>query len=161
MKKVASLSIKSLGYTAKTLRKIVDENAGQATFIGRMTGVAVEMFQGESSNGDYVGFRGSFAAINKEGEIQEASTAFFPSSISNRLKEVLSNGTTEVEINADIYVSENEKSASGYAYVCEPVLSDITKAKSEKLKGALTHNLPIQLALAYDNKDTAKKSAKK
>lgn len=157
MKKLASISPKTLGFSAKEIRKIV-EDKGQAVFIARVCGVAASYFTGESSNGEYIGFKGSFAATTLHGEILESGVAFFPATIAKPLRDAFENGQTEIEVMADIFAQESEKNASGYAYICEPVLSDLSRQKAENLKNRLLQNLPIAIEDKTAEKATKKKA---
>ena len=159
MKKLASLSMKTLGFTAKSIRKMV-EDKGEAVFLGRIAGVAGSFFTGESANGEYTGFKGQFAAVNKDGEQFEAAVCFVPAQIANPLRTAFEAGSTELELLADVYAIETDKNASGYAYLCEPVLSDKSNERLKQMKAALTNNLPKQIAAPVEEKTEAKAKAK-
>ena len=86
IKNLASISFKDLGFTAKEIRKLVEDKK-EAVFIARVGGVAMEFFNGESKHGEYTGFKGLFFAITKDGEEYQSKTIFLPSNISRKLRE--------------------------------------------------------------------------
>jgi len=139
--KLAQISMKALGYSAKELRKLVDNNDG-AQYLARIGGVAVEMFTGESAKGQWYGFKGQFVAQNQKGETFSSSVIFFPAGITNTLVKQFDAGVCEVEIKADVFVGENDKSASGYGYICEPVMEAKQKARVEELALSLFNDTP-------------------
>lgn len=142
IKKLGQISMKALGYSAKELRKLVDEKDGEATYIARIGGVAVEMFSGESAKGEWHGFKGQFVAQNAKGETYQSSVIFFPSALTHMLKKQFEAGVCEVEIKADVFVGENDKSASGYGYICEPVMEAKQKARVEEIALSLFNDTP-------------------
>lgn len=155
MKKLNSLSMKSLGFTAKEIRKTV-EDAGEAVFLGRFGGVVTEFFTGESKNGEWIGFKGQFLGVNNSCKKYTAPICFFPAGIANGLRDKLEQGVIEIEIQADVYAIESDKNASGYAYLCEPVLSEEKQDRLEKMANSLTKGLP-QNVVAIEDKTAAKK----
>lgn len=154
--KVSKLSIKSAGYTAKDIRKIVEGNPG-THFLARVGGVAIDHFSGESQHGAWVGFKGVFTLINRDGKAFTSSVAHFPQNVSKKLEEAFAQGVVEVDVLVDVYVEESTKVATGYAYICEPVASDAAMKKAEGIaQRVLNSKLPNQLAIADGSK---KKSA--
>lgn len=157
VKKLASIAAKTLGYSAKELRKMVDGKTG-AVFIARIGGIVMSHWIGEGKNGDYVGFKGRFFAQTADGGLFESSIAYFPSQIANSVKEQLEKGVIEIEVKADIFVIETDKNASGYAYLCEPVLTESADRRSEELaKQVFGGKLPTSLQL--EDKSAKKKTA--
>jgi len=144
IKKLTQISIKSLGYSAKDVRTMV-EDKGEAVFVGRIGGIAADVMSGESKHGQWHGFKGTFLAVNKDGHQFTAPAAFFPMQVTNKLLEQFSHGCVEVDVKADIYAIETDKNASGYAYMCEPIMSVESKNKMEKLQGELFTNVPLQI----------------
>lgn len=160
IKKLASISFKDLGFSAKALRKLVEDKK-EAVFIARVGGVAMEYITGESKNGEWVGFKGQFLAITKDGEQFTSGTAFLPASVATKLREQMDNGVTDIEVKADVFVVETDKNASGYAYLCEPVMTSEAAEKMRKMQQAILGTaLPLQLPLAAPEK-TEKKADKK
>jgi hypothetical protein len=157
IKKIPSISAKTLGYSAKDLRKLVDGVQG-AVFIARVGGIAASHFIGESKYGEWVGFKGRFFAMTKDKDSFDSSVIFLPANIANNLRDQLEKGVVEVEIKADIYVVETDKNASGYAYMCEPVMSESSDRRSEELaKQVFGGKLPTSLQL--EDKTAKKKTA--
>ena len=159
LKKIPSISVKTLGYSAKDLRKLSD-GAGQAIFLARIGGIVVSHFIGESKFGEWVGFKGDFTALTKDGDAFEASTAFLPATVANALVAKLDQGQVEIEVLADVFVVETDKNASGYAYMCEPVLTESAdKRKQDLNKRIMSGKLPAQLTLAAPAAATTNKKA--
>lgn len=157
IKKIPSISTKSLGYSAKELRKLVDGVKG-AVFLARVGGIVSSHFIGESKNGEWVGFKGRFFAMTKDNEGYDSSVIFLPANIANNLRAQLEKGVVELEVKADIFVVETDKNASGYAYMCEPVLSESADRRSEELaKQVFSGKLPTSLQL--EDKTAKKKTA--
>ena len=156
MKKVSQISMKSLGYSAKEVRSLVD-GKNEAIFLGRIGGVAVETFHGEGKHGQWHGFKGSFIGANEKGDQYSANVAFFPTNITNKLLEQFEPGLVEIGVKADIYAVETDKNASGYAYMCEPVMSAETRTKVEKMQTELFSDLPVQRAI--ENNSAKNKAA--
>lgn len=154
--KIKAISMKNLGYSAKEIRKLVEDKKG-SVFLGRISGVVANYFSGESKNGEFTGFRGAFAAVNAAGEVYESGTAFFPAGVANDLKKQLEQGVIEIEVTADVYAEESDKNASGYAYICEPVLSAEKQDRMSKMKANLTKGLPTMLEDKTKDKTEAKK----
>lgn len=148
VKKLSSISMKSLGYSAKEIRKLV-EDKDSAQFLARIGGIAASHFIGEGVHGEWTGFKGDFTSVKANGEVAEASVIFLPSNISKQLRDRLEHGEVEIEVFADIFAVETTKNASGYAYMCEPVLSESAdRRKQEITKRMLAGKLPTQLMLA-------------
>jgi hypothetical protein len=149
---VSAISIKKLGYTPKELRALVEKDKG-CTFIARIIGTAASVYTGKSKHGAWLGFEGTFSAANGKEEIFSAPAAYLPSNVATKLKELLDAGQVEVPVAVDVYVEESEKSASGYRYICRPILSAESQARMEKMQKALLVGLPQQsLALAAPKK---------
>ena len=104
------------------------------------------------------GFKGRFFAVNKEGNKFESTVAYFPTTITNKLVEQFSRGEVEIEIKADVFVIETDKVATGYAYMCEPVLTETADNRAQQLaKELLGGKLPTSLQI--ENKPANKKTA--
>jgi len=162
IKKLAAINFKDLGFSAKEIRKLIEDKK-EAVFLARIGGIAMEYFTGESKNGEWVGFKGQFLAVTKDGEQYSASTVFLPVTVANKLREQMDSGVTEIEVKADVYATETDKNASGYAYLCEPVMTSEAAEKMAKLqKSILGTALPVQLALAAPDakKETTKENKK-
>ncbi len=158
MKKIESISMKTLGFSAKQIRKIV-EDKGEAVLLGRIVGIVDSYFTGENANGEWVGFKGHFRAKSSSGEdVYHSTTAFIPSGVANPLREALDQGQIEIEVKADIFAIESDKNASGYAYLCEPILTNDGEAKMKKLDDLLSKNMPL-LSVAKNSTDKVKKVA--
>jgi hypothetical protein len=161
VKKLAAINFKDLGFSAKEIRKLIEDKK-EAVFLARIGGIAMEYFTGESKNGEFTGFKGQFLAITKDGNQYSASTVFFPVSIATKLREQMDSGVTEIEVKADVYATETDKNASGYAYLCEPVMTSEAAEKMAKLqKSILGTALPVQLALAKPAEEKTEKVAAK
>lgn len=143
------INMKSLGYNAKVIRALIDGRTedDDPLWLGRINGIATEFFTGESENGEWVGFRGDFVAVNKDGAQKEGRSAFFPLAVGARLHELMKLGQTDIEVKVDIYVVPSDK-AVGYAYICEPVMSEKAKSRMGELRTSLMKDLPVKLALA-------------
>lgn len=137
MKNIASISSKTLGYTAKAIRKLVEDSKGETVFLARVGGIVESHFIGESKNGEWVGFKGQFIAVTKDNEQITAKVAFFPAGIANQLRQKLEQGLVECEVKADIYAVETDKNASGYAYMCEPVITQEAMDKFARLTASV------------------------
>lgn len=156
--KAQSISMRQLGYTAKSIRKLC-EDAGEAVFIARVAGIVSEHFTGENNYGEWVGFRGRFMAVTRDGEKYESATAFLPAAVTNPLRENLEHGAVEIEVGADIYAQESDANASGYAYVCDPMISDKGKEKIQKLEAQMTEDLPEVAQIESQSKGGKSKKA--
>jgi hypothetical protein len=155
-KTISAISINKLGYTPKELRNLV-ENEGGSVFIARIIGVAARIYSGKSKHGVWIGFEGDFSAANGKEEVFTSGAAYLPSGVAKGLKELLEAGQVEVPINVDVYVEESEKSASGYRYICRPILSEESQTRMNKLRDTLLKGLPQQqLALAAPEKTKKK-----
>lgn len=156
-KKLATISVKSIGFSAKEIRKLVEGANGETVFLARIGGVAQEHFTGESKHGDYIGFKGQFFVITKDGDRYESKTAFFPSSVGNKLREQFEQGVVDIEVKADVYAVESEKNASGYAYLCEPIMTSETQEKLNRLQKSILDAPMPTATLAIADKSQAKK----
>lgn len=152
--RVPSISIKTVGYNAKELRKLVD-GSKESIFLARVGGVVGESFTGESKNGEWTGLKGLFTIINKDEVAFASSIAFLPANITKKIVDQLTQGVVEVEFMCDIFVAETDKNASGYSYIVEPVMSDEAAKKAQTISSrVLASKLPLRIAAP-----TAKKSA--
>ena len=152
--RVPKISVKTCGFSAKELRKLVDGVNG-TVFLLRIGGVAVEAFTGESSTGEWTGLRGLFTAVNKDGGAFHSTVAFLPASVTKKIADQLAQGVVEVEFAADIYISETDKNASGYSYQAEPILSENAAKKSEMISQRIL-GLKLPNALAITDKSKKK-----
>lgn len=156
-KTISVISINKLGYTPKELRSLV-EGEGGAAFIARIIGVAAKVYTGQSKYGAWMGFEGDFSAANGKEEVFTSGAAYLPNNVAKGLKELLDAGQVEVPVNVDVFVEESDKSASGYRYICRPILSEESQQRMNKLRNALLVNLP-QGKLALSAPDKTKKKA--
>lgn len=149
-KKVAQINGKDLGFTANAIRELVKGKTG-AVFLYRIGGVVSDYFTGESKNGEWVGFRGQFIAMLTDGQKFQSSAAFFPAQVATRLREQLEQGVVEVEVTADIFAQYTDKNATGYAYMCEPIMSATGKQKLAAVKRLVMEDeLPMSLGAPDD-----------
>lgn len=162
VKNLKSISTKTLGYSAKEIRKLVEDKGGQTVFLARLGGIVAEYFTGEGKHGEWVGFKGNFAVVTKDNEKFTSKVAYLPNNIAAKLKAQLEQGVIEIEVKADIFVVETEKNASGYAYMCEPVMSMESEEKMVKLTNSVfSQKLPTSLQLVAPKKQADKKQADK
>lgn len=147
VKNLKEISIKSLGYTAKENRKLVEDKGNQKVFIARVGGVVKGFFKGESKNGEYVGFKGLFFAVNSKGERFTSDTAYFPTGLSSKLEKGFGEGVVEIEMPpADIFIVESEKTGTGYAYMSEFTMTEENIKKADAIANQLFNTkLPIML----------------
>lgn len=137
-KRVPQINLKILGYNAKELRKMVD-GVKEQVFLAQVGGVVAEVFVGTSKHGEWTGLRGLFAMRDKDGQTYHSTTAFLPTNIVKKITDRMAQGEVEIEFAAEIFVVESEKNASGYAYICEPIMSELAAKKAE----AITQRLLI------------------
>lgn len=145
--KLPSLSTKTMGFTAKELRKIVDGKPG-AQFLFRVGGIVVEKFTGESKQGAWEAIKGIFTALAYDSKAYQSTVAFLPGSAIKKIADQLDQGVLEVQFLYDIYVTESEKSGVGYSYMIEPVLSDDAVKKMESLSSRVLGGKLPTLAIA-------------
>lgn len=132
VKKVRQISTKTPGYTAKEIRKRVDGKA-EMIFLMRVGGVAGGAFGGQTKLGPWVGFKGIFFMLDAEGNRYSANTAFLPATVQKKLEADFAAGVVEVGFKYDIFATETDKNASGYAFICEPVMG----ADAERIANGL------------------------
>lgn len=154
LKKIPSISTKTIGYSAKEIRKLVDGKQEQV-FLARFGGVVLEAFAGSSKHGDWTGFKGIFACATRDETTFTSSVIFLPANVTKKVMDQLSQGVVEVEFKADIYVVESDKNASGYAFMCEPVLSEEANRKAEAVTSIVLKGKLPTLLLAAPAKKTA------
>lgn len=155
MKRLASLSMKDLGFNAKEIRKIVDGKK-EAVFLARIGGIVVSHFTGEGKHGTWTGFKGNFIAVTKDNEQFSSGVAFMPENISKQIVERLTHGEIEIQLQADVYGIETDKNASGYAFLCEPVMSAESDERMKKIADQiLSKPLPTTLQIAAPKKKAA------
>ena len=130
---LASISTKTLGFTAKENRKLTEDKGAERVFLCRLGGVVIEAFHGESKNGPWVGFKGLFTAMKADKSVYQSTIAFLPGNISKQISDRLSNGEVEIQFSADLFITESDKSGVGFSYICEPILSDEAQKKSESI----------------------------
>lgn len=148
------ISIKGMGYDPKTIRKLV-EGREAPTFLARITGIATSFITGVTKKGEWIGFKGQFAAVNADGEIFEADTVFLPKATANNVKAALDAGSEEVAVKTDVYVQESEKNPSGYAFVSNRQLTDEAKQKAASLKADMMQGLPEGVTVKASKKKVA------
>lgn len=159
-KPINQINMKALGFPAKTIRSLV-EDKNEAIFLVRIVGVVADYFTGETDRGGFTGFRGDFKALTNNNEVFTSRVAFFPAQIAGSLLENLKQGVVEIEVTADIFAQESDKNASGYAYMCEPIMSKTGKEKMSRLTKLLQNDLPVSLdarnkAVALEDKAVKK-----
>lgn len=153
---VASISANTIGFTAKNIRRLVDEKGNEKQFLYRVGGVVEQLITGEGKHGTWYGFKGQFFAATPD-KAFESTTIFLPSTLANPIVEQLQQGVTGIEFKGDVFAIETEKNASGYAFLAEPVITATAKEKFTKLqKSVLGEPLPL---LAAPDKEEKKKSA--
>lgn len=119
VKQLKTISTKDLGYTAREIRKLVDGKGAEKVFIARLGGVVTGLFAGTSKHGDWTGFKGLFFAVNAKGEKFQADTAFLPTNLAKDIQEQWNSGVVQIQLPpCDICVTESDKNASGYAFIC-------------------------------------------
>lgn len=155
IKSLKSIATKSLGYSAKEVRKFVDGKGDEPVFLARIGGIASTYFTGESKNGEFVGFKGAFLAQTRDGGMYESKTCYLPAQVSKDLRDRLSVGEVEIRVEVDVFAVESDKNASGYAYLCEPVMSEAADNRIKELAKTIFGKLPI----AIEDKSKAKTKA--
>ena len=144
--KIEAINSKNLGFTAKEIRKRV-EDQGKAVFLYRVGGVVADYYTGETEKGEWIGFRGQFVAMSADGRNVQSAVAYLPAQVAKKLREELEAGVVEIEMKADIFAIETDKNASGYAYMSEPIMSRAGREKLAKVRNLLLEDeLPISLA---------------
>jgi hypothetical protein len=164
IKQLKTLSTKDLGYTAKEIRKLVEDKGSEKVFIARIGGVATGTIKGESKHGDWVGFKGLFFAVNAKNERFSSETAFLPSNLAKDLDAQFEVGVLQINLpSADIFVVESDKNASGYAYHCGYTMTEEHIKRADAIAASVFNTkLPTMLeASKEETKAEAKTEAKK
>lgn len=149
---VKQISMKTIDYSAKKIRALVDGKK-EAVFIARVGGVALGIFSGTSKHGEWHGLKGAFKMETLDAAYK-SNTAFLPIGITdNIVKSMQKDGLAEVPFIFDIFVSETEKNASGYAYMCEPVMTSESEKRAKEIFDRISRStMPKQKALAAPKK---------
>lgn len=138
VKEIASLSTANLGYSAKSLRKLTEDKGAEKNFLYRVAGVVDSIITGEGKHGSWVGFKGQFVAVMPNGDVFKSNAAFLPATIAKGVEERLSHGEVDIEFKGDVFAVETDKNASGYAFLCDPVITAVARDKFDKLTAAIS-----------------------
>ena len=106
----------------------------------QVMGVATGIKTGESDKGPWTALLGSFQAINMEtGDTYRSGVCFLPNIMLNLVTpRLLEKESKAVEFAFNIGVKADEKSATGYVYIAEPIFET---AENDPLE-MLTKKLP-------------------
>lgn len=138
----------------------------QQKLLYRVLGSASGIGTGESDNGVYTYFKGSFLATNYDtGEEFRAGKAFMPGAASTLLEGALSGDVTAVEFAFDVGIELDETSATGYVYTVEsllkPTQEDPLLRLSSSLPKAHTKTIAAPVASTTHKTETHKTAAHK
>lgn len=111
----------------------------------RVGGVVKRCESVETNFGDSTRLIGDFLAVNKQtGEMFRSNRLFLPSIISEEMEAAVDPSTkSQVEFAFDIYIIPDDKSATGYVYMAEPVV----KARESDAMAQLAGKMGITLGL--------------
>ena len=129
------LSVKTVtGMTPKALREWADKTPNKP--IMTIMGVATATISGETDNGPWTALRGNFIGVNAEGVRFRGGRAFIPDSgaLDMVLGTLADDSIDNVKFAFNVFVKEDETSATGYTYNSEPLLEP---AENDPLEGML------------------------
>ena len=152
---IKSISTKNIGFSAKTIRALVEDN-NEVHFLARIGGVAIEQFTGTTKHGEYHGYKGVFSIVNRDGVKFTSTVLFPPANIAKKLADMFSQGEAEISFMFDINVSSSDKNASGYAFMVDVPASEEALKKAAKISETVFGSRLPQLA---SPSKPAKKSA--
>ena len=129
---VTKITLANIGLDKKTLIGIVEKSKGKMVPVARILGMASAMKTGETDKGEYVTFKGKFAANNYyekdkvTGQAQEyrSGNLILPNVCSGLLEGLVSTAENNQEENAafgvvfgyEILAKADEKAATGYVF---------------------------------------------
>lgn len=144
--KVASISTKSIGFSSKEIRKIV-EDSNEVHLLARIGGVALDFFTGTSKHGEWQGFKGIFTLVTRDGRTFTSSVVYLPKNITDKLYSQMQQGVVEVSFLVDINVTASDKNASGYAFNVDAVRSEAAEQKAKTISDTVIGSMQKMLAL--------------
>ncbi len=135
IKQVRSVSLALIKLTKKQKMELVEGTNGAPQFVARIGGIVANVFEfSDKKTGEVrTGFKGLFTLRSYEDEAYQATSCFVPKQIERDVLGAIKNGATNVQFQYDIFLVETDKSATGYSWNAEPVLSDDARAKADRL----------------------------
>lgn len=103
-----------------------DENGNFApTLVMRVAGIARGMEIGQTNYGEFIKFKGNFAAINSKGEEFRSPFAILPEPAAGLTREMVENAEgNPVEFAFDI-IAVPDASDRGYKFQCQPLMEKV------------------------------------
>lgn len=99
-------------------------NANKAIKIMRVYGIAKKIITGTTHFGDWLGFIGSFEAINLQtGESFASGKCFLPVNISNMLSGAFQKDVETIRFGYEISVKYNEDNACKYEFIVKSLIA--------------------------------------
>lgn len=132
---VRSISLALLKMTKKQKLEVVEGTNGAPQFVARIGGIVANSFDyHDKKTGELrTGFKGLFTLRTHDENIFSSNSTFLPKQIEQSIAKSIREGAVNVQFQYDIFLSENEKSGTGYMWNVEPVLSDDAREKANKL----------------------------
>lgn len=157
---IKTIDTKALGYSKADLQKLVLSDQKASHFIYRVAGEAdafvrgqsnkykrVDSETGEATPSSWIKFSGEFIAMTKTDQY-ESAIAFLPGYVSGPIANAIEQGQV-VSFAFDVYVVYDEKSATSYQYVAQPLRS---KEGENRVAQRLAELPPIPGAPALTHK---------
>lgn len=125
LKKISTRTV--FGPKADVLKLVLDDQANNM-FLYRVYGQARGYVSGTSRFSDrdepsgWTALAGEFEAVNRDGEMFNAAICFLPQYVTGPMVEALkAEGNDGVEFGFDIFAKYDEKAATSYIYLAEPL----------------------------------------
>lgn len=141
---VKKISTRTVFGTKADVQKLVLEDQKSNHFLYRVYGEARGFVTGTSKFSDkdepseWQALAGEFEAVNNDGEVFDAAVCFLPAYVIGPIVERLKQeGVENVTFGFDIYAQYDEKAATSYIYLCEPLRRAGEEAAIDKMREGL------------------------
>lgn len=142
------ITIKTLGFGVKDIRKLAESGKGEPMTVARIFGRASGTKTGESDNGPWTSLSGQFKAVNAvDGKEYMSGNLFMPDVAMDLVAPALAGeGDPVVDVALDILVVEDESSVVGYQYQAQFHIQPETAGIDAVIEGLAMPALPAPAA---------------
>lgn len=145
MKLLRKLTIKDMGVGKGEILKLVMSDKEKSHHIATIWGIAGDTKTGESDNGPWVRFIGSFRGVTHDGKKFVAPGVHLPGAAEETVLGALKTSAGSVEFAFDIFAKYDETAATAYVYEAVPLMDNDANDPTERLMRAIQGRTVAQI----------------
>lgn len=158
MEMLRKITIKTVGFDAKTIKATVDEQDKAALI--RVAGIVNAAKPGQTDKGEFLALIGEFSALNLQtGEQFSSGKCILPNFIADQFGAVLQQHGT-AEFGLEIGAKKDDSAVTGYTFTVRPLVESKSSNRMQELIQTISAEAPA-LPAPSAKPSAAKKKARK